>query len=261
LVKPDGAGPAGLPSQTSFEAITATLTANTLTAITERWLADEIARANAFARADANVLRAVNDLLPKLMHAYGRPARDEADMRSQHVVALLAIAHFLSDVGPDYLAHFANQFAMLAQTLKDLDNGIRAPILNPPKARRSDQTMVWLARAHVALAVETMRWCGHNRKSAAKWAAQRHPELEQLITERGFNLDRGKSLETAIMSWCRAFSRNKVTNPYAAAHYSVGLDRLEAWAPNCDQIEAEADSLLQEAVRLAAEFRRNKSGE
>jgi hypothetical protein len=220
---------------------------------------DEKRRARA--RATVNLWRAFYDLHGRLERAYGQPARDEAGLRSQHVVALLAIAHFLNDVGPDYLAHFANQFAMLAQTLKDLDNGIRAPILNPPKARRSDQTMVWLARAHVALAVETMRWCGHNRKSAAKWAAQRHPELEQLITERGFNLDRGKSLETAIMSWCRAFSRNKVTNPYAAAHYSVGLDRLEAWAPNCDQIEAEADSLLQEAVRLAAEFRRNKSGE
>ena|SRR5262249_43921035 len=133
LVKPDGAGPAGQPSQTSFEAITATLTANTLTAITERWLADEFARANAFARADANVLRAFNDLLPKLKRAYGRPACDEADARSQDVTALLAVAGLLDQVGPTGdLAHFADRFVMLAQTLQDVNEGVVYRCSIPP---------------------------------------------------------------------------------------------------------------------------------
>src|SRR5262245_34707429 len=99
--------------------------------------------------------------------------------------------------------------------------------------------------------VETMRRCGHSsRKSAAKWAAKRHPGLEQLITERGVH--RSDDIETAIISWCEDFSSRKIPNEAAARAYSVGLDKLKAWAPNCnsDQMQGEADRLLQEAVAL-----------
>jgi Transposase DDE domain len=78
----------------------------------------EVARARAYARYTINLQRAFNDLLPKLKCAYGQPARDAVDERSQHVVALLAIAAFLEQVEPDYLAHFADQFAKLAQRLQ-----------------------------------------------------------------------------------------------------------------------------------------------
>jgi hypothetical protein len=174
-------------------------------------------------------------------------------MRSQHVLALLAIANFLNRVGPDGdLAHFANQFVKLAQALQDLDGGIRAPILTLALANRSDQTVVWLARAHVALAVETMGWCGHNRKNAAKCAAKKHPGLKQLITERGADIERSKSLKKAIISWCGDFSSGKIKNHYAARIYSEGLSKLKAWAPNrnSDQMQGEADRLLQEALGL-----------
>ena len=158
-------GPKTKHERRQFEAITATITANTLTAITDRWLADEIARANAFARADANVLRAVNDLLPKLKRAYGQPARD-AD-----AVALLAIAGFLNQMGPkpgDDLAHFADQFARLAQMHHGLDDGIY--VLS--RAKRSDETWDWLARGCVALAVADLKRRGYTRDKAAKWVAK-----------------------------------------------------------------------------------------
>jgi hypothetical protein len=214
--------------------------------------AKERARANA--RYTINLLRAFNDLLPKLNRAYGQPARDAADTladtRSQHVVALLAIADFLKRMGPDYLAHFADQFAELAQTLQDANDGRRVPMFTPAIAGRSDQTVVWLARAHVALAVETMQRCGHNRREAAKWAAKRHPDLKQLVTERGADIERSKSLERAIISWRDDFSSRKVKNHYATRVYSVGLDKLKASAPNrnSDQIEAEAGRLLEQAL-------------
>jgi len=67
----------------------------------------------------------------------------------------------------------ADQIAKLAQTLQDLNEGVRAPMLYPAPAKRSDPTLVWLARAHIALAVETMQRCGHSRESAAKWAAEK----------------------------------------------------------------------------------------
>jgi len=213
--------------------------------------AEEIARARA--RFTINLQRAFNDLLPKLKRAYGQPTDDAAKMLSQHAYALLAIAHFLTQVGPDYLAHEADQFTKLAQTLQDVPDGIRAPFLKPPIASRGDRTVVWIARAYVALAVETMRQFGHSRKSAAKWAAKRYPGLKQLITESGANVERSKSLERAIISWCEHFSSGMVKkNPYAARVYSVGLAKLKAWASNCnsDQMEGEADRLLQEAVAL-----------
>jgi hypothetical protein len=212
----------------------------------------EVARA--YARYTINLQRAFGDLLPKLKRAYGQPGRDAADTLSQHVLALQAIARFLNQVGPvGDLAHFANQLAKLAQTLDDLHEGIRAPMLDPApvRSRRRDRTMVWLARAHVALAVETMQRCGHSRKSAAKWAAEAHPGLEQLITESAVR--RSRDLETAIISWCEDFSSShKIRNEAAARVYSVGLDKLKAWASNCnsDQMESEADRLLREAVAL-----------
>jgi hypothetical protein len=229
--------------------------------------AEEIARARARARFTINLQRAFNDLLPKLKRAYGQPTDDAAKMLSQHAYALLAIAHFLTQVGPDYLAHEADQFTKLAQTLQDVPDGIRAPFLKPPIASRGDRTVVWLARAHVALAIETMRRGGYARgrtrnrdhatgrlrqKSAAKWAAKRHPGLKQLITESGVDIERSKSLEKAIINWCEDFSSHKIRNEAAARAYSVGLDKLKAWASNCnsDQMEGEADRLLQEAVAL-----------
>jgi hypothetical protein len=209
--------------------------------------------ARAYARYTINLQRAFGDLLPKLNRAYGQPARDAAGMRSQHAFALLAIAGFLNRVGPTGdLADFANQFAKLAQALRDVDDGIRAPILTPTFANRADQSVVWIARAHVALAVETMRQCGYSRERAAKCAANHHPGLEQLITESGTHPERSKSLEKAIISWCGDFSRRKVKNHFAARIYCVGLDNLNAWAPNrnSDQMKDEADRLLQEAVAL-----------
>src|SRR5262245_13297281 len=127
----------------------------------------EVARA--YARYTINLQRAFNNLLPKLKRAYGQPARDAADTRSQHVDALLAIANFLVRIGPTGdLAHFADQFAKLAQALKDLEAGIHAPFLTSAFTIRSDQTVVWLARAHVALTEETMRQRGSSRKTAVK---------------------------------------------------------------------------------------------
>ena len=206
--------------------------------------------ARTYARYTINLQRAFNDLLPKLKRAYGQPAGDAADTRSQHVFALRVIAQFLNRVGPDHLAHFADQFAKLAQALQDLNDGVRAPILYPALAKRSDQTLVWLARAHVALAVETMQRCGHSRKSAANWAAKAHPELEQLITESAIH--RSRRLETAIISWCEDFSSRKILNDIAARVYSIGLNDLKAWAPNLnsDQMQGAADALLQQAVAL-----------
>ena len=95
-----------------------------------------------------------------------------------------------------------------------------------------------------------MQRCGHSRESAAKWAAEKHPGLEQLITESGSC--RSKSLEKAIISWCEYFSSHKIRNEAAARVYSVNLDKLKAWASNrnSDQMEGEADRLLQEAVAL-----------
>jgi len=209
------------------------------------------------ARFTTNLWRAFDDLVVKLKRAYGQPV-DEANARSQHAVALLAIAHFLKQMGPaGDLAHFANQFAKLAQMLRDLDDGIRVPMLDPApvRSRRRDPTMVWLPRAYVALAVETMRECGHSRKSAAEWAAERYPGLKQLITESGVSgadAERSRDLEKTIISWCEDFRSGKVGNDYAKRIYADGLSKLKAWAPNRkpDQIEAEADRLLQEAVGL-----------
>jgi hypothetical protein len=120
----------------------------------------------------------------------------------------------------------------------------------PAVANRSDQTLVWLARAYGALAIETMRPCGYDRKPAAEWAAKRYPGLKQLITER--TARRSGNLVTAIITWCEDFSSHKIRNDTAARVYSVGLDRLKAWAPNCnsDQLQDEADRLLQEAMAL-----------
>ena len=76
------------------------------------------------------------------------------------------MAQFLDRVGPDGdPTYFADQIAKLAQTLQDLNEGVRAPMLYPAPAKRSDPTLVWLARAHIALAVETMQRCGHSRES------------------------------------------------------------------------------------------------
>ena len=228
--------------------------------------------ARAYARYKISLQWAFDDLLPKLERAYGLP-----EPRQQDVVALTAVVNFLNRM--DRLT-FADKFAGISQALQDARDGIRARSLTPAIASRGDPTVVWISRAAVALAVETKRWCGHSRKKAAEWAAKRLPGLKQLIIESGPNTERSKSLEKAIVTWCRDFSRDKVKNEIAARVYSRRLDELKVWASNrnSDQIEGEADRLLQKALQPIGDapaettaappsggrtkkFRRNKSGE
>jgi hypothetical protein len=186
-----------------------------------------------------NLERAFGDLLMQLQHIHGQPARDAG---KKDVDALLAVARFLDRMGPIHLAPYADHFAMLAQELEDA----RIP------AGRSDLTMVWLARAHVALAVETLLQHRDypSRKDAAEEVANRRPELKPLITERGAH--RGSDLEKTIVFWCENLRSGKVKNRAATKVYSVGLDKLKAWALNRNraQIEAEADKLLDRAIAL-----------
>jgi hypothetical protein len=97
-----------------------------------------------------------------------------------------------------------------------------------------------------------MRRFGHSREAAAKCAAKKHPGLKQLITESGADIERSKSLEKAIISWCKDFSSRRVRDDVAARAYSKALDNWKTWAPNrnSDQMEDEADRLLQEALTL-----------
>jgi hypothetical protein len=253
-------GPKTKHERRQFEAITATITANTLTAITERWLADEIARANAFARADANVLRAVNDLLPKLKRLYEQMAPNEAERHFQDALALQAVATFLDRMGPVYLADVADRLIRRATTLNDEGNRLLAPSF----ATRSDPTLFWVQRAYVVLAVDTMHWVidpkrddrrrgagYHIRESAAEWAAEKRPQLKRLITESGDH--RSRNLKTAIVSWCKDFSgRDGIKNAVAAEVYSDGLAELKRWAPtrNAEEIERRAVWLLDRALLL-----------
>jgi hypothetical protein len=214
-------------------------------------LAEEI-----IARYTINLRRAFSDLVPVLKHAYGQPARDAADALSQHTLAVQAIAQFLNRVGPDYLAHEADQFAKLAQMFQDVNEGVRVPRFYPAVANRSDQTQVWLARAHVALAVQTMQCCCPSRERAAEWAAKAHPELEQLITER--SIHRSRDLETTIISWCEDFSSRKILNDIAARVYAIGLNDLKALAPNwnSDQMQSAAEKTTPAGCGVALTERR-----
>jgi hypothetical protein len=167
--------------------------------------------------------------------------------RAQDVVALLAIANFLKQMGPDYLAHFADQFARLAQMHHDLDDGIY--VLS--RAKRSDETWDWLARGCVALAVADLKRRGYTRDKAAKWVAKKYPGLEDLITEGGSH--RSLNLVVTIISWCKDFNRRKLLrNEVAHRAYRTALDELKASNCNSDQLEY-ADWLLQRALRLRSE--------
>jgi hypothetical protein len=218
----------------------------------------QLAVARAYARYTLNLQRAFGDLVPKLKRAYGQPVCDAAMVRDQDVVALTAIADFLDRMGGGAakgdLAHFAHQFARLAQTRQD------ATI-----ASRSDSSLVWIPRAYVSVADWLLcrreeRRCGrrYSRKAAAKWIAERHPGLRCLITEKtAWDAKRSQSLVTAIISWSRDFDRNfrradspKIKNEIANRIYSRLRTALEE-APDCgddDQIEA----LLHEALRVAS---------
>src|SRR5262249_48244386 len=181
--------------------------------------------------------RAFAGLLTELNRAYGQPARNDAEMLSQHALALQASARFLKRMGPEGdLAHFADQFAKLAQMFWDLNEGVRVPMLCPALAKRSDQTLVWLARARVVIAVQILRQCGYRKsiESAAKWVAQKYPGLKQLVTESGEH--RGERLSKTITYWCNNFSEHKIRNKVAAGVY----DKLKAWVSSCnsDQMES-----------------------
>jgi len=100
-----------------------------------------------------------------------------------------------------------------------------------------------------------MRQCGHSkgRESAAERVAKKYPGLEQLITETGPRRSE-TTLEKAIISWCENFSSHKIRNKVAADVYDkLKTDKLKTRGSNCnsDQMEGEADRLLQKALAFA----------
>jgi hypothetical protein len=184
---------------------------------------------------------------PELSESELQSAVERGAVR-EHVDALLAVAHFLNQMGP-YPAHFGNEFATLAQVLRDLQKGNRTPMLDPVpvNSRRRDPTMASLGQARVALAVAALQKCGYSRENAAKRVATKYPALEKLIVEKG---TRSPSLKTAIVTWCKDFSRNKsLKNDETADRvYRAVLDELKA--RKSDRLEEYADWLLQQALQI-----------
>jgi len=195
-----------------------------------------------------NLQRAFGSLGSKLKHAYREPVHDIAIMRKQDEEALLAFANFLDQIEPDGLRHAADRFAMFAQSLRDINNGIRRQYFLPTAPNRGDQTEIWIARLQAVRGYNALRRSGYSRQKAAEFVAEQYPDLKGLITETGPR--RSKTLEAAIVSWARDFSREEVKNPVAKALYK----RKASVAPtdNNDQREGEAEAhrLLQDALRL-----------
>jgi hypothetical protein len=199
--------------------------------------------------------RAFDDLVVKLKRAYGQLPADAVEARKQHIDALFAIASFAERMEPDGLpARVADQLASLAQALYDVNRGIRATIFTPSlkATNRGDTTMVWLGRALVARAIETLRHDGYSRERGAEWVTARYyRELEWLITEL---VSSPEELQRRALSWSEDFNSDKIKNAAAARNYSDGVRKLRAWAlaptrRTKGEIEKEVDRLLKDLMQ------------
>jgi hypothetical protein len=180
------------------------------------------------------------------------------DARERYARALLAIAVFLEQMEPyGFPTSITDELADLALKFEALKRGIYVPILTPAVANRGDETRTWLARINVVRAIKVLCLSGHSRRTAAKWAVEKCPGLQCLITEKVSHRSddekhRSDDLVTVMINWCEYFDSRKIKN-YVAKNVYIKLSDLSAWAPpnrDDDEREDEALRLLQKAISL-----------
>jgi hypothetical protein len=116
-------------------------------------------------------------------------------------------------------------FEHLGQALLDQRAGVIDPLLKKPEgASKRDSTYLWLARMHVVLALEYFHISGQPYDQAAKGAAAKFPELE--------NLKRGgrRELPSSMLSWRTQFLDGKVPIRGLRRRFKEQYEHVQGWA-------------------------------
>jgi hypothetical protein len=145
--------------------------------------------------------------------------------RERYAAALAVIGRFLSKTNPVH----SDRFFALADALVDLNCGAVSPILKTPKRRsRPNPTMVELAKANVAFALEAFIALGTKPKEAAKQLLDKFPGIKSLAGPK-FR-EPAYSWENTILEWRKTLSApGRRKNDVAAEFFAVGRDLIESF--------------------------------
>jgi hypothetical protein len=176
----------------------------------------------------AKLARAFDWISPELANA-----TPEEIERAKYVSALAEVAGFLNTFAGGYL--LSSHFAKLASAIQDLNYGVTAPFLEAQTKGGNPRTSsaVWLARAHVALAVEAKRRTARvTREKAAQELCRQCPEIERLVDRKT-----EKPVWKSACFWRDQFIESRVSN-YVGAHvFESGMSVLKQAAAS-DQLDA-----------------------
>jgi hypothetical protein len=185
-------------------------------------------RARALAGPNSDDLpSAVRWLLSELERASSAGPASPENERNRYIYILVALGKFVRKAGGTL--EQARHIAQLARLLRDLDDGIVGPALEPTrfgKGRTGDSSLVREARGAVAMGLEALIRLGEARQDAAKAALHDFPGISRLMTAKSKNSVAGMlSWHDEFLRWKAGKGRSK--NSHLANTFGIGAEFLE----------------------------------
>jgi hypothetical protein len=154
--------------------------------------------------------------------------------RERHVAALYLIAEFFKEIG--FPLRIYQELIELAHALSELDRGTVRDFLRPFKVetRPMDSSDIWQARAHVAIAVETMKDGGFGVREGCRRIAECFPGLKDALAPNS------KAFASVIGSWHSGLSNATIKDSIAS----------DAWRQRADLIAKYRELLRRDGSEL-----------
>lgn len=175
-----------------------------------------------------NALQSFSDEIGRVFRPREAAARPVATRQTQYVLASMAVAALLRDVGERKLA--AN-FHKLAEALQDVVDGIDHPLFRVEKVdrdaagkrgRQYDTSETWRVRASLCVGIQFLMAGGLSQGNAVSFVIRQH--RSQLV-----NLMRpGSDLKGSLPTWIKSFATDAVSNDVALSSYKLGMKDLAA---------------------------------
>ena len=152
--------------------------------------------------------------------------RPIAVKQTQYVLANMAIAKLLRDVGQP---HVAAHFHTMAEALQDVVDGISHPLFKVEKidklatakrGRRNDTSETWRIRSSLCIGVEYLIAGGLDQSAAVAFVVKKHRiQLANLLRP-------GTDLKSSLPTWLKTFATDATSNVVALSAYKDGMRML-----------------------------------
>jgi hypothetical protein len=146
-----------------------------------------------------------------------------ATVQTRYLLANMAIADLLRDIGQEEIAR---HFHLFAEALEDLLSGIKHPLFKVgvagKRGRQHDTSATWRNRAYLVLGLEYLIAAEMEPDAAVNFVCRQHRQKLAKLQRPG------AKLKSSLVGWRKQFANDEVTNEFALSAYKHGMAFLKS---------------------------------